>query len=177
MCRKRHFFVDFIHFAIVIYLQEEFLVRDFKEYVMKARITKKDNIYKIYFCTGLTNEYTIDEIKAFISDFKNEKHYKTSVNLKFVVNYEDLDGETIAYINDDYELCIVNDKLFAEILTYNKFNFISVKEYALKHDKSESIIKRHCREERIKGVVNIGSTWLIPDDAEYPLDTRVGRRV
>lgn len=52
------------------------------------------------------------------------------------------------------------------------FEYISVKEAAAKWEVSERRIQKLCKENRIEGVLRFGHSWLIPCDAEKPLDRR-----
>lgn len=50
--------------------------------------------------------------------------------------------------------------------------FISVPEAAKKWGISERRVQKLCEGERIPGVSKFGSMWLIPKDAEKPIDGR-----
>ncbi|MBQ6149532.1 DNA adenine methylase [Candidatus Saccharibacteria bacterium] len=52
-------------------------------------------------------------------------------------------------------------------------NYISAKEIAEKWNISQRRVATLCSEERIAGVMLISNTWIIPSDAEKPLDARV----
>lgn len=51
-------------------------------------------------------------------------------------------------------------------------NYITTKEAAQKWSISDKRVLQYCNAGRIKGAVKMGNTWLIPKDAEKPLDTR-----
>ncbi len=51
-------------------------------------------------------------------------------------------------------------------------DYITVKEASLKWGSEERSITRLCREKRITGAVKKGGSWLIPSDADMPLDGR-----
>lgn len=51
-------------------------------------------------------------------------------------------------------------------------DYMSVKETAKKWNISERRIQKLCEENRISGVVRFSRIWLIPKDAEKPLDRR-----
>lgn len=51
-------------------------------------------------------------------------------------------------------------------------DYITTKEAAEKWNISDRRVLQYCNAERIKGAVKMGNTWLIPKDAEKPLDTR-----
>ena len=54
--------------------------------------------------------------------------------------------------------------------------FISAPEAAKKWGISERRVQKLCKENRIPGVTKISRMWLIPKDAEKPIDGRVQRK-
>ncbi|EPY2272921.1 helix-turn-helix domain-containing protein [Clostridium sporogenes] len=55
-------------------------------------------------------------------------------------------------------------------------DYISAPEVAKKWGISERRVQKLCKENRIPGVVRFGRMWLIPKDAEKPVDGRHTRR-
>lgn len=53
------------------------------------------------------------------------------------------------------------------------FDYISVKEAALKWEISEQRVQKLCEEKRIEGVMRFGHSWMIPQTAEKPCDLRI----
>lgn len=51
--------------------------------------------------------------------------------------------------------------------------YISTSEAAEKWNLSKRRIIVLCNEGRIEGAQKAGSTWIIPDDAEKPIDARI----
>lgn len=51
--------------------------------------------------------------------------------------------------------------------------YLSSKEAADKWGISERRVQILCNQDRIAGVIRIGSTWGIPDDADKPKDARI----
>ena len=51
--------------------------------------------------------------------------------------------------------------------------FISAPEAAKKWGISERRVQKLCKENRIPGVTKISRMWLIPKDAEKPIDGRI----
>ena len=51
--------------------------------------------------------------------------------------------------------------------------YLSAKEAADKWGISDRRVQILCNQDRIQGVIRIGSTWGIPDDAEKPKDARI----
>ena len=52
------------------------------------------------------------------------------------------------------------------------FDYMTVQEAATKWGISERRIQKLCEENRILGVVRLSRVWLIPKDAEKPVDGR-----
>ena len=52
-------------------------------------------------------------------------------------------------------------------------DYISVKQTAEKWGISERRIQKLCEEKRVDGVIRMGKIWLIPKDAEKPIDKRI----
>lgn len=55
-------------------------------------------------------------------------------------------------------------------------NFISVQEAATLWGISERRIQKLCEENRIPGVVRFSRVWLIPKDANKPMDGRLRQK-
>ena len=47
-------------------------------------------------------------------------------------------------------------------------DYISVKEFAQKYGVSERTARNYCASGKIEGVVLVGKTWNIPENAEKP---------
>lgn len=56
------------------------------------------------------------------------------------------------------------------------FDYMTVQEAATKWGISERRIQKLCEENRILGVVRLSRVWLIPKDAEKPIDGRTKQR-
>lgn len=52
------------------------------------------------------------------------------------------------------------------------FEYMTAQEAAEKWNVSLRWVQRLCKEDRIDGVMNINRVWLIPKDAEKPIDGR-----
>lgn len=52
------------------------------------------------------------------------------------------------------------------------FEYITAQEAAEKWNVSLRWVQRLCKENRIKGVLNINRIWLIPQNAKKPIDRR-----
>ena len=89
------------------------------------------------------------------------------------------EGETFAYINDDYTIIINNflpfEALFQIDTEDSIYDLLSVAEYAELVGKSIEQVKVHLRNNRIPNARKIGRDWVIHKDsvAFYPTDNRV----
>ncbi len=52
------------------------------------------------------------------------------------------------------------------------FEYMTVQEAAKKWELSERRVQKLCAENRIDGVVHLSRVWLIPKDAQKPIDGR-----
>ena len=52
---------------------------------------------------------------------------------------------------------------------------ISIKEAAVAMEISEQLLRKYCREGRIKGAIQIGRTWSIPYELVKPERTTTGK--
>ncbi len=52
------------------------------------------------------------------------------------------------------------------------FEYMTVQEAAKKWELSERRVQKLCAESRINGVVHLSRVWLIPNNAEKPVDGR-----
>lgn len=85
-------------------------------------------------------------------------------------------GTTIAYVDSDYHLIIIDCEYFRSIMS-KPTEYLTAEEYGALHGKKRSIIMRFCRDRRLRGAIKKGETWLIPKDAPYPKDARYGSRI
>lgn len=89
------------------------------------------------------------------------------------------EGETFAYINENYHVIIFNFLPFEVLFEINSnnsvYDFVSVPEYANIVGKSIEQVKVHLRNGRIPNARKIGRDWIIHKDsvAFYPSDNRI----
>lgn len=55
--------------------------------------------------------------------------------------------------------------------------YLTVKEVGKKWGISSRMVNVYCSNDRIPGAVKKGNLWLIPDDAEKPVDNRYKKNV
>lgn len=88
-------------------------------------------------------------------------------------------GQNLAYITDSLQLVVEDISPFLSVFEQVKStvpieSVLTAAEYAKKHNKSVEQVKVFCRNGRIWGAKKIGRDWIIPEDAPYPADTRMG---
>jgi endo-alpha-1,4-polygalactosaminidase (GH114 family) len=50
--------------------------------------------------------------------------------------------------------------------------YLTVKEMAIKWNVSSRMVNTYCKEQRVAGAIKKGNLWLIPQNAEKPVDMR-----
>ncbi|SHK07693.1 MerR family transcriptional regulator [Hespellia stercorisuis] len=55
-------------------------------------------------------------------------------------------------------------------------NYMTLKEASAKWGITPRMINYYCARERIPGAIKIAAVWVIPKDAEKPIDRRVKKR-
>jgi len=119
----------------------------------------------------------------FLINFKDAKSFNGDEG-KWNEEYHDISeypGKTLAFVSENNSLVIYDAYPFEHFINKKYFkeaeSYISLSEYAEKHNKSTEIIKVLCRQGRIIGARKIGGRWAIPQDAPYPIapeNQRVG---
>ena len=142
---------------------------------MKARLIRDANRLLL-----LCNDGTIAAVDRLVlydllTNFSRTDEYFTGDMGKWTDKSPDISvypGETLAYITDDYNLVLESFEPFASLLkTDVKLRgYISSSEFAQRHGRSTEIIKVYCRQGRIPGATKVGRGWLIPENAEYPIE-------
>ena len=82
-------------------------------------------------------------------------------------------GNTLAYVNENNELCITDANPFYKLISsVGNDEYITLKEYCEMYGRGESRIKKLCDEQKITGAIKKGGCWFIPINAPYPEDGR-----
>ncbi len=145
---------------------------------MKARLIHIDNEYQLLLCTRKIQMLSPAEARKFLLEYDHEEYYSGPGSWDYEgLAMEDYAGETVARVDDDGILSVVNGPLFRGLIENFETKYLSVAEYAAKHGKQPPIVRRMCMNGRIKGVKQSGRSWLIPENSPYPADARVGKRV
>lgn len=149
---------------------------------MKARLIKNNSDAYLLLCSDGTIA-TADT--ATLTKFLRNSKYIDEVSGtegrwdKIAPDMFAYDGETLAYINENYHIIILSflpfELLFESNTDNSVYDFISVPEYAESVGKSIEQVKVHLRNGRIPNARKIGRDWIIHKDsvAYYPSDNRI----
>lgn len=141
---------------------------------MKARLLEFEGTLQLLLCTGSIKMLSYSEAYEFISNYDNPEYYSGVGKWDYEnITMESYRGNTIAIVSDEGNLIIENAELLRTILNNKDPKYLTVLEYAALHGKQDSIVRRICRAGRIPGAIQKGKSWLIPEDAPYPVDERV----
>lgn len=141
---------------------------------MKARLLSYEGVFQLLLCNGRIKTLSAKEACDFLMNFDNQKYYAAPGPWNHEgVTIESFRGTTIAVIEDDGTLRVEHPAHFRTILHGEGSKLLTVSEYAAKHSKQVSIIRRLCRTQRLPGAINKGNAWFIPEDTPYPADERM----
>lgn len=142
---------------------------------MKARLIR-DGKHTLLLCNDGTISAVNDLILYdFLTDFRRNDLLFTGTLGKWTNSCPDMSvypGDTIAFISDDNSLVVYDFEPFAPLMNakVKMRGYISCAEFAKRHNKSTEIIKVYCRNGRIPGAKKVARNWLIPENAEYPIE-------
>lgn len=141
---------------------------------MKARLLYFEGSLQLLICNGNITMVSPMEAYEFLSNYDNQDYYTGPGTWDYEgVTMETFQGTTIAIVDDNDTLQIKHPKHFRAILQDNEPKLLTVAEYAARHGKQVSIVRRYCRENRMPGAVNKGNAWFIPEGTPYPSDERI----
>lgn len=157
---------------------------------MKARLIKEESGAYSLLCPDGT---IVDADTVVLKNFLRNVRYIDEISgEKGGRRWDDIapdmfafEGETFAYINDDYTIIIKNFLPFETLFEIDSEasidSLLSVAEYAELVGKSIEQVKVHLRNKRIPNARKIGRDWVIHKDsvAFYPTDNRIttGRHI
>ncbi len=147
---------------------------------MKGRLIRDDQDQVLYLSSnGDMIPASLGLMTALLFDFKaiEDKTWISDTSWKSasVPDMAMYPGETLAIIPDDCSQLIIYDAEPFRILTEKTKGMIDVKkyisavEYGKKHNRSCEIVKSFCRQGRIVGAYKANGTWMMPEDAPYPV--------
>jgi len=144
---------------------------------MKARVVKKDGSFLILYKDGTISTPSPRLLGQFMRDFINYSSYSgengkwTDVSL----DMGEFPGETMAYVTDLGQLVVMDPAIIQHAFVEQKSelsDYLTVEEYAEKHNRSPQIIKAFIRNNRIPGITRFGRQLAIPADAPYPVENK-----
>lgn len=141
---------------------------------MKLRLVYHNENLLIYCNDGTIKKVDDDSLKLLFIGYQQYSSFSGNDGRWDEHNcIEAAPGKTLAYVNDDNELCIVDANPFYKLVsTVGNSEYITLKEYAEMHSKGEARIKVLCKENKLAGAVRKGGCWFIPINAPYPKDNR-----
>lgn len=144
---------------------------------MYAQLFRYQNDFYINFDNEVYRHLDVKGIKDFLRHYSEKSYYETLKTTSAPEMPEIAELELIACVDDNYSLTIINPELMQIVLATDHFPYITTDEFAEKHNRKKRIVLRLCSDGRIEGAIQVNSVWLIPEDAPYPADARVGARV
>ncbi len=135
---------------------------------MLLRLVSIRNKKLLYCSNGSIIECSPDTLRDILLRFDKPSSFKGANGYWNMTNsdMEDAPGMTLAFVDDKKRLVVLNSHAFEDVC--QSIKYISVAEYAEKHNKGIAIIKRLCAEGRLDGAYRTTSGWLIPENAKYP---------
>lgn len=141
---------------------------------MKARLIKKDGEILLLCENGSITRANNSILRELFICFKTIGNIKGNGERwdKTVKNMSKYPGTTLAYVNNQYELCLVENPFLALMQNVTDDEYITLHEYAELHKKNDNRIKALCREGRLMGATKKAGKWFIPKHTPYPKDAR-----
>ena len=141
---------------------------------MTVRLIKKDGKLLLLCADGTIKEVTDAFLKEFFVTFRTSEFYHGDLGMWSTEadNITKYPGKTLAYVNENRELCIVENPFIAVMQNLTDDEYITLHEYAERQGKNDNRIKALCRENRIPGAIKKAGKWFIPKHSPYPKDAR-----
>lgn len=140
---------------------------------MKARLLNVSGELQLLLCTGRVVVLSDESAKEFLLNFDDPSYYSGGGKWDYGFPMEEYEGDEIAFVDDEWLLCIRDAKSYRTYVTPKSIKYLTVPEYAAMHGKQPGIIRRFCIQNRLVGAIQKGTKWLIPEDSPYPADERV----
>ena len=144
---------------------------------MKARVvTKEDNILILHY-DGTMSISTSSLLKQFLFDFSNYSSLSGEDGKWTDITFDmsEFPGTTMAFVSDSGQLVVNTPDIFNIAFmdtSSGTFGFLTVEEYAKKHNRSKQLIRAYAMDGRIPGVTYFGHILAIPADAPYPIEAQ-----
>lgn len=134
--------------------------------------------YLLVIQPGVTKVLNLEEVKELVFAYDTITAEDTNSYVEDLV--DTFQGSPLVTMSDDRILSF-HDVAFLRLLaTPTEFPYLTIDEYAAKHNKKRSIVYKRCTDEEKRkelGAVQSGSTWYIPKYTPYPKDGRAGRKM
>ena len=130
----------------------------------KGKLSSYGDLSKMYFVIWTTTTWTLPGNRA-IALNPYESYVLVKAGEEMYIVAEALMDKTMAAGG-------ITDYSVVEHFKGSDFEYMTAQEAAEKWNVSLRWVQRLCKEDRIDGVMNINRVWLIPKDAEKPIDGR-----
>lgn len=141
---------------------------------MKLRLVKKEGKMLLLCNDGSIAETNERMLRLLFISYKDIDSFAGQQGM-WQTQFDSMDlypGTTIAYVNDSYHLCLVENPFISLMQNLSDDEYITLHEYAVLHGKNDNRIKLLCREKRIPGAIKKAGKWFMPRHAPYPQDAR-----
>jgi hypothetical protein len=143
---------------------------------MKGRLIRKDKDMLYLDNTGKIRNADNDLLYNLLFGFKTLRLKEEFIGFwnTELPEMTAVEGETLCYITDSNQLVIIEPEAFQKLFVTQEMKvdeFLTVKEYAEKHSKSTTIIKKMCNNGLLRAK-KLNGVWFI-EDQPYPIDKRV----
>ncbi len=143
---------------------------------MKVKVILFEDNYYLSLDSGEIRQLTEKNIRNFLKNYDsycNSEEFNTLLLTKADIS----NGTVVACTEENKGLHIFSTTLLNNIISTSISSYITREEYAEKHGRKRAVVLRLCGQGRIPGAIQKGSIWLIPEDAPYPADARVGTKI
>ena len=136
---------------------------------MLFRLYKVDEDYHLLLTDGTYRIFGRKDAYYAISHYDELLENKAH-QTEFPGFFDGYEGELIASLEANGSLSIHNAESLRSLISFksDNLNYISLKEYSDKFDKSITVMRKLCLADRIPGAIKISGRWLVPEDAALP---------
>ncbi len=139
---------------------------------MKYRLVRHCGELHLLLFNGEIHILSTDEARRYVFNFDSIDLPNEPDKMSLFDEYK---GDPLVSLDDSGNLIVHNAQFLRKLTMPSEFPYYTVPEYAAKHGKKTSIVRRLCLEGRLEGATQIGASWYIPKHAAYPDDRRAGR--
>lgn len=142
---------------------------------MKARLIRRNRKLFLLYLDGTIEEADNSILRMLFVGFSGADKFGRGKAGRWNTEYDSMEqhpGKTLAWVDDDNRLVIVENVFIPMIQSVIEEGYITVQEYAKQHGVSERRVKVWCTEGRLAGAVKKAGRWHIPRSAPRPADAR-----